>query len=324
MFAFKESVSEFGKNIGSKVKLTSRKKPPMKSLSGQTIIVTGSNRGMGKVVVEELSSRGARVIIACRNTQAGEDAMNDIKSRHPTADLAVYQLDLASFASIHTFVGSIMQKEKRLDVLINNAAVVTAVRSETIDGHETAIQVNYYSAVMLILLLTPFMEKTSKDARIIVVGALGHSYVKGIKFDDMESLIGKYSPFNVYLHSKLALMSFTRELAIRRSANRGSRVYCVDPGVSPTELASDTLPKNALAAKFAKTMLATIGRSVEQAADSIVHVVLFEKEGYNPRVYYFMDGEPKALSAAAQDDQLTARLWQVTSDVVPIMKSLND
>lgn len=324
MFGMKETVTEFGRNIGTKIRVVKRSKPEDKSLAGQVILITGANRGMGKVVAEDCAARGARVVMGCRSLEAAQKAMDDIRSRVPAADLVAYQLDLSSFASVHTFVGSVMQKEPKIDVLVNNAAIITNERTMTGDGHETMIQVNYYSPVMLTLMLAPYMEKTSRqNARIVTVGAVGHAYVADIQYDDMDSAnLPKFSPFMVYLHSKLALMMFVRELAVRRGANRGARVYCVDPGISPTDLATGSQPKTGITAKIVTGVFGTIARTVQEAADSIVKVILMEKEGYDPRVYYFMDGTQKALSKTAADDSKAGKLWDLTAQVVPIMHSI--
>ena len=321
MFAAKESFLEFGKNFVNKVGINKRPKPPADhTLDGQVILITGANRGMGKVVAEDCVNRGARVVMGCRDVAAGQAAIDDIKMRQPNAQMAVYQLDLGSFASVHSFAGAVMQNEPKLDVLLNNAAIVTPERTITGDGHEMTIQVNYYSPVLLTLLLAPFLQKTSSDPRIVTVGALGHSYVKDVHYQDMNTIAPQFAPFNVYLHSKLALMMFVRELAIRSSANKGARVYCVDPGVSPTELAGKR--DGSLTSRVSFGLLSTIGRPVQEAADSILKVILKEKDGYDPRVYYFLDGCPKALSKTAKDDDKTAKLWDLTAEVVPAMKSL--
>ena len=292
MFGLKETMFEFGKNLGSKVHLSKRAKPEAKSLAGQVILVTGANRGMGKIVAEDCAARGARVVMGCRDLAAAAKAIDDIRTRNPAADVVACQLDLSSFASVQAFANSVTQNEKKIDVLVNNAAIITHERSMTADGHETSIQVNYYSPVLLTLLLTPFMERTSSDARIVTVGAVGHAFIKDIGWQDMESVSASFAPFAVYLHSKLAIMLFVRELAVRKSANRGARVYCVDPGISPTELATggnQGLVTRALTAAVKKSVF----RSVQQSADSIVSVIVKDKEGYNPRSYYFMDGIEK-------------------------------
>lgn len=322
MFGLKETLTEMGKNVGTKIRVTKRAKPDAKSLAGQVILITGANRGMGKIVAEDCAARGARVVMGCRDLGAAAKAIDDIRTRNPSADIVACQLDLSSFASVHGFAGAVMQNEQKIDVLVNNAAIVPAERTMTADGHEMMIQVNYFSPVMLTLLLAPFMERTSTDPRIISVGAVGHAYVKDIYWQDMDSVSASFSPFMVYLHSKLALMLFVRELAVRRSANRGARVYCVDPGISPTELVTGTQPKTGLKAKLTSGIMGTVGRTVQQSADSIVKVIIMDKEGYDPRKYYFMDGMPKGLSKTAEDDAKAARLWDLTSQIIPVMKSL--
>ena len=72
-------------------------------LDGKTVIVTGSNTGIGKETAKDLAKRGAKVIMACRNLDRANKAAEEIKSSISDASIQVMKLDLASFSSVRQF-----------------------------------------------------------------------------------------------------------------------------------------------------------------------------------------------------------------------------
>src|SRR5213593_4197065 len=89
--------------------------------AGRVAVVTGANSGLGLVTARELARAGARVIVACRKTGKGEDAVASIVADAPGADLAVEALDLADLSSVRGFAERFGAGP--LDLLINNAGV---------------------------------------------------------------------------------------------------------------------------------------------------------------------------------------------------------
>lgn len=287
------------------------------SLAGQTIIVTGSSSGIGQVVAEDCAVRGARVILACRDVRAGNREASHILSFAPNADLTVYPLDLASFDSVRSFARDVMEKEDRVDVLINNAATLSASRRVTEDGHEETIQVNYLSPVMLTMMLMDHMSTTSPDARIIFVSSLGHAYAREIFLNDLDwKYFPEYRPFTVYYHSKLALMLFVRELS-KRADCRNIRVYAADPGICLSGISRHVFPEESFVSKF-KFMAKAFLRTPKQAADSILATVMLEKYSHDPDVYYYCDGKERPCSRMAQNDEKAAELWYLTQDLLQL------
>jgi retinol dehydrogenase-13 len=287
------------------------------SLAGQTIIVTGATSGLGRVLAEDCAVRGGRLIMAVRDVDAGSRVMTQILESAPNADIDVYHLDLTSFESVRTFAEEVMQNEEKIDVLINNAATMCDRRKVTEDQHEETIQVNFYSPVMLTMLLLDFMSRTSNDARVIFVSSMAHGFAKELFLKDMEwKYFPKYNPFAVYAHSKLALMLFVRELS-RRADVRNVRCYAADPGISLTGISRHVLPEESFWSKF-KFLIKPFHRTTEHAAQSILSVVLMEKYGHNPDVYYFTDGKEIPCSRVAQNDDKAAELWFYTKDALQL------
>ncbi len=112
-------------------------------LSGKVMIVTGANSGLGFETTKELSRKGAKVVMACRNPKRAESARQKILAEVVHADLDIIILDLSSQKSVADFVEEFKKKYDRLDVLVNNAGIMAAPYSETVDGFENHFATNY-------------------------------------------------------------------------------------------------------------------------------------------------------------------------------------
>lgn len=107
------------------------------SQEGKVFLVTGANSGLGLGTSKELARKGAKVIMTARNIQKGNNAIAEIKSEIPNADIELMQLDLADLAAIREFTKAFKAKFQKLNVLINNAGVMMPVdRLETKQGFE--------------------------------------------------------------------------------------------------------------------------------------------------------------------------------------------
>lgn len=217
--------------------------PNDNQIKGQIVIITGGNSGIGYEIAKALASRGGRVIMACRNIQAGEKAASSIKrelgcraadtssqpqdisdksantksttSRKDKFFVEVRYLDLRSFDGVHRFAGNILNEFERVDVLINNAGVIfEPLNTTTCDGFEQHLQVNYMSHFLLTHLLMGHLRK-SPNGRIINVSAHAHAAAK-MDFDDplnVGTWAMKFHARDAFAHSKLAVILATRWLA---------------------------------------------------------------------------------------------------------------
>ena len=201
-------------------------------MNGKTIVITGANTGIGKETAIDLATRGARVIIGCRDEKKAMAALKDIKQASGSDNVAFKRLDLASLASVRTFAAEILQEEERVDVLINNAGVMFTPHLLTKDGFELQFGVNHLGHFLLTMLLLDRI-KDSPNSRIVNVSSIGH-YGGSLDFDDMM-WEKKYSWSFAYFRSKLANVMFTKELA-RRLEGTGVTVYSLHPGSINSEL----------------------------------------------------------------------------------------
>ena len=197
-------------------------------LHGKTVIVTGSNVGVGLETAVDLAKRGARVILACRSTDRGTAAVNEVKRRSGNQAVVFAELDLASLQSVRDFSAKILKEEGQIDILINNAAVFLPPYTMTRDGFELQFGVNYLGHFLLTNLLLDRL-KEAPSARIVHLCSLAHDWgSRKINFEDLQSECS-YWRWPSYCQSKLAVAMFTTSLAKRL---KGSNVttYAVHPG----------------------------------------------------------------------------------------------
>jgi len=205
-------------------------------LAGQTVVVTGATSGVGRETAMELSRRGARLILVCRDLTSGQDVAGEIRSE-TMGDVQVEQCDLASLSSVRLFAAKMLETEAKVDCLINCAGVSCSPQQDwrTADGHEYHMGVNYLAPLLLSWLLQPLLKRaTPGPARVINVSCSQYSRAEL----DLETLFKERSVFNPvseYARSKLCLVLASRELAQRLECARVN-VYLADPGPCYTNL----------------------------------------------------------------------------------------
>ncbi|KAM3577258.1 hypothetical protein VYU27_000940 [Nannochloropsis oceanica] len=217
-------------------------------MRGKTIIVTGSNTGIGKATALNIAKMGATVVLACRSLERAKAAQEDMLVALKALDTSRYDfpfaakgtfvclpLDLSSFASIKAFAQEYRAKLKRLDALVLNAGLANG-SGTTKEGFEVMMGTNYLGHFYLVKLLLDVLKATP-DSRVVSVSSLMHEF--GC-LDWQGSLQNKYSSLkdrlfsSRYNDSKLALVLLTLEL---RHRLKGTSVRAV--AVSPGAVASD-------------------------------------------------------------------------------------
>ncbi|RXN29214.1 dehydrogenase reductase SDR family member 13-like protein [Labeo rohita] len=200
-------------------------------LHGKTVIVTGGNTGIGKATAAQLAIRGARVILACRSKQRGEEAAREIRMETGSDAVFFMQLDLSSQKSIRSFAETFLKAEPRLDLLINNAALAAPGRTE--DGLGMILGVNHIGPFLLTNLLLERLKECA-PSRVINVSSCGHD-LGTIDFDCINThkklTLGSSDAdlFRAYTHSKLCNVLFTHELA-KRLEGTNVTCYSLHPG----------------------------------------------------------------------------------------------
>jgi retinol dehydrogenase-14 len=201
------------------------------SLQGVTVLITGATSGIGEAAAYEFAKHKARVILACRDYQRGQDIASDIEQLFGVK-ATVYQLDLGSLSSVQRFIQNVSSQESKIDILVNNGAVFKYGFSLSADDIEEQFAVNCLGHFYLTNKLFPILQASS--GRIVFVSSALHTRGQLHLEDLNESKL--YKGNAGYYNSKLALSIYAKELA-RRNQNSGVNVYCLHPGVVRTNLA---------------------------------------------------------------------------------------
>ncbi|OPG14377.1 oxidoreductase [Microbispora sp. GKU 823] len=202
---------------------------------GRVAVVTGANSGLGLVTATELARHGARVVMAVRDTAAGEREGEAIRRSAPRAEIEVRELDLASLASVHAFAKGLTADFPAIDLLVNNAGVVLLGPARTTaDGFELQLGTNMLGHFALTGLLLDNLGRADA-ARVVSLSSITHKNAH-LDFDDLMSR-RDFNASRAYGRSKLATTVFGLELD-RRLRAAGSPVVSVvaHPGLSRSNL----------------------------------------------------------------------------------------
>jgi NAD(P)-dependent dehydrogenase (short-subunit alcohol dehydrogenase family) len=206
-------------------------------LTGKVIIVTGGNSGLGFESVKAFAAKNADIILTSRSLQKGEEAKALIRKEVSGGKITVMELDLMELASVRKFVSKFKEKYNRLDILLNNAGIMTTPYGLTKDGFEGQMGTNHLGHFALTGQLLDMLKSTA-GSRVVNVSSNAHKYGK-MDFDNLLFKEGKdYTPISAYGRSKLANLLFTYELQRRFE---DEKIDCIavaaHPGVALTNLA---------------------------------------------------------------------------------------
>ena len=279
--------------------------PPM---TGKTVLITGGTGGIGRAAAIGLASMGARVGITGRDRARAERAAAAIarESGNPAVD--VFVADMSSQTEVWRLAGEVLSAYPQLDVLLNNVGGFWAHRHLTADGLEHTFALNHLAPFLLTGLL---LERLMASAPACIVTVSSGAQAQGSI--DFEDLMGerKYSGQRAYSQSKLANVMFTYELA-RRLEGTGVTATVLHPGVTRTAFgAEDSAP--AMAPIIAA--LRPFMRSPERGADTAVYLAS-SPEAAGVTGQYFANRKAKKSHKSSNDTATTARLWQVSADLV--------
>ncbi|WP_243789250.1 oxidoreductase [Saccharopolyspora gloriosae] len=293
---------------------------------GRTVLITGANSGLGLHSSQVLASRGARVLMACRNPERGRAARDQVAA-DATVEPELVELDLADLASVRKAAEQVRERTgDQLDVLMNNAGVMAPPLSTTQDGFELQIGTNHLGHAALTWLLMPAL-RTRPDTRVVTLSSIAHRG-GSLDLDDLNFHRRRYSPARAYSQSKVANLLFCFELD-RRAQREGLdlRSIAAHPGMSSTELAMNSLNARSLPGpltKVARGINGLITQSAEQGALPQLYAATApgatSGSYYGPNGFAEIRGYPtRAKSSSAATDADTARrLWTLTEELTGV------
>lgn len=286
--------------------------------NGRSAVVTGTG-GLGFEIALALAHKGGDIILAGRDPKKGAESVGRIRAEVPSADIRFEQVDLASLKSIADFSGRLARARENLDLLVNNAGVMTPPeRRETSDGFELQFGTNHLGHFALTAGLLPLLRKGSRP-RVVSLSSVAARNA-AIDFDNLDART-RYSPFPVYGQSKLACLMFAFELQRRSLAGGwGIASLAAHPGVSRTDLLVNGAGHSSSAGRMRRFLPFLFQPAWQGALPALFAATAPEAR---PGAYYGPDkmGEtrgypaPAAIPPRAADAASAERLWQVSQQL---------
>jgi len=293
----------------------------IKPQKGKLAIVTGATGGIGFECALALAIAGAEVVVAGRNSEKGRIALSQIKDAGAQARFEL--LDLASLTSVSEFASRLDKEGKPVDVLINNAAVMSLPQREsTVDGFELQFGTNHLGHFALTARLLPLLLK-AREPVVTTVSSLAHRRGR-INFDDLQAE-KKYGPWTAYQQSKLANVLFALELQ-RRSKEHGWKLKsnAAHPGYARTSILVNGPGLAAPLSKVSMFIRPILSHSAADGALPVLYAAVApeaEPGGYyGPDGFYEMKGPVAKASIArqAKDEATAKRLWIASENLVNV------
>jgi NAD(P)-dependent dehydrogenase (short-subunit alcohol dehydrogenase family) len=283
------------------------------SLAGRLAVVTGGSEGLGYEDARALARAGASVIIAARNPERGHAAAQRIRGETGNPAVRFDVLDLASLQSIADFSAALLETGTPVDILINNAGIMTPPeRRTTTDGFELQFGLNYLGHFALTARLLPLLQQSGM-ARVVSLGSVAARNGR-IDFDDLQS--ERYAAGRAYAQSKLADLLFAFELHRRSTAaGWGITSIAAHPGVSRTNLLISGAGAHSISGRARRYMAFMFQPADRGALPTLFAATSPEARGgayYGPRHLGETRGpvHEARVPAAARDEAVARRLWE--------------
>ena len=259
-------------------------------------VITGASAGIGAAAAEGLARAGHDVVLVGRS-RAKLDAVATrvagVAGRRPDVATA----DFTSFEEVTRLAADLLDRYERIDVLANNAGVMSTQKRPTRDGHETMMQVNHLSPFLLTNLLLD--RVTSSGGRVIMTGS-GAARTGRLNPADLDRSTRRWSAWLQYGDTKQANALFAVALA-----RRGVAATCFHPGVIRTGFAPDSLYMKAL------MMIPGAAQTPERGASTLVHLAT-TADGTEHSGRYFVKSLPASAPRTMTDPALADDLWHAS------------
>ncbi|RZU20250.1 short-subunit dehydrogenase [Kribbella rubisoli] len=264
-----------------------------------TIVLIGATSGLGRRAAEQLAAGGHRLFLVGRDPERAAALAKQLP------DATVIAADVSVRSGVEQVAAEIAGRTGRIDVLINNAGVMTPTRQETAEGIELNLAVHHLAPWSTVALLAPLIPA---GGRIVNVNSEGHrSPMRGgvVRLDPARLADGaeSFDPFLTYSRTKLANLLFTYELQ-RRHPEWG--VVAVHPGVVRTDLGR----------QFPRLQVAAISAFALPARRGAEPVVQLATSHNRPTGYYDRFTKVRS-STTSYDESLAREVWASTERLRP-------
>lgn len=225
--------------------------------SGQTVLVTGSTRGIGRKIAENFVAAGARTILHGRTTQSADGAADELRKSYPNAEIHAVAFDISDTDASQTIIADLDARFGGLDILISNAGFQnrTPIDELSVETYRAVIEGNLVSHFAVCKAAAAGMAARGKGSIVVIASILAQHGRPG--------LAG-------YCSSKSGLLGLIRVMACEY-ASRGVRVNAVGPGYIATDMTADI----AAIEEFSKRVVLRTPAARWGAAEDICGAAMF-------------------------------------------------
>jgi NAD(P)-dependent dehydrogenase (short-subunit alcohol dehydrogenase family) len=285
--------------------------------TGRTAVITGANTGLGYETAAALAAQGAHVVLAVRNLDKGQAAVDRIRQSTPGADVVLQELDLSSLKSVQTAADQLKADYPAIDLLINNAGVMWTPKETTADGFELQFGTNHLGHFAFTGLLLDHLLHV-EGSRVVTVSSLGHRISASIHFDDLQ-WERRYNRVQAYGQAKLANLLFTYELQ-RRLTGKNTVALAAHPGGSSTELMRHVPGPTRLMTPLVERLFQSAAMGALPTLRAATDPSALGGQYYGPDGFMEQGGCPKVVASSDQshDTELQQRLWTVSEELTGV------
>ncbi|KAF9554205.1 NAD-P-binding protein [Agrocybe pediades] len=297
-------------------------------LKGKVAIVTGGNTGIGLETVRHLARAGAKVYLAARNESRATGALAQLEhdGLGPGNGQVIWlKLDLSDPRDAKKAAEDFLKKEARLDILVNNAALLQAPYEIGSDGVATMAVVNYISPFVFTETLLPLLQKTARepesDVRIVNVSSITYKLIPAsVKFDDISDFNvtykGRLLPgLHRYGHTKFMIILWTKTLQRRLNGDATAPITAlsIHPG------GVDTYSHKWMFPRFFKFLVGLVIAQPVVGAYNSAFAAASKRIRENKQAYQgtYLESQPTGrivpANKAVSNEELGNKLWSTTT-----------
>ena len=247
-------------SVGYRIRERGWEQRDLPRMDGRVVLVTGATSGIGRAAAEGFASLGAAVRILARDRRRGELARDEIVAQSGNSDVAIELCDLSDLAAVRAFGARFGARAGRLDVLVNNAGVLTGERLLSPDGLELTFATNVLGPFVLTNMLAQLLER-SAPSRVINVSS-GGMYTQRLHIEDLQMAAQEFDGAVAYARTKRIEVILT-EMWAQRLKDTGVVVHAMHPGWVATPGLAASLPRFY---RLSRPLL----RTPQQGADTVV------------------------------------------------------
>jgi NAD(P)-dependent dehydrogenase (short-subunit alcohol dehydrogenase family) len=275
------------------------------SMAGKTCVVTGSTSGVGLAAVRRFAAAGAAIVMVCRNAAKAAPIREGLRAAHGVpVDLVV--ADFADLAEVRRAAAEILERQPRVDILVNSAGLHSTTRRTTREGFELVFCVDHLAPFLFTNILLERLVR-SAPSRVIQVNSEGHRF-GGLDLSDLDWKRRHYTGLRSYGAAKTAQLLTVLEFA-ERLRGTGTTINAMHPGDLRTNIGTNN---GILYRAFLHTVVWPFLKDPVISGEALHYLAASPDLAETSGRFFHLTVEEKP-TAQALDRDLAKRVWEVSA-----------